>query len=110
MRKMSEDAATAFLRALRARFEAFCGTFRVEELVSRSWASATFSGARHRASFILSGPGALAAADEFVATLDEAEFDVRDHILADLSLVSRESDEEASRVRIRLEALTVEDC
>jgi len=109
MRRVSEDGATALLRALSARFAGFAGLFRVEELASRNWASVTFSGARHRVAFILEGEGAGTTADAFLEGMAEAEFDLRGHILADIAVVGQERDEAARRVRLDLEALTVED-
>jgi len=109
MRRMTEDAATALLRALCASFASFDGEFRVDELTSRGWASVTFSGARHRVSFSLDGAGAGAAADDFLEHLEEAEFDLGGHILADIALVGEERNLEADRVQLSLEALTVED-
>ena len=109
MRRVTEDAATALLRALAARFADFEGLFRVEELSSRGWASVTFSGSRHRILFSLSGRGAGAAADAFLKSMEFAEFDLRGHILADIALTAEERDADAERVGIRIEALTVED-
>ncbi|HEX8191922.1 MAG TPA: hypothetical protein VF552_03400 [Allosphingosinicella sp.] len=109
MRGLSGDAATALLRALGLRFVDFPGHFRVDELTSRSWASVTFTGARHRIAFSLEGEGAAAAADAFVAGLPEAEFDLRGHILADVALAGDERCAAGERVRLRIEALTVED-
>jgi hypothetical protein len=101
------DATTALLRAIRVTFV----TFRtvIEEVRSRSWASATFSGARHELTFRIEGAGAGAAADAFLAGLREAEFSLRGHILADIALVSDERREAEDTVTISLEALTVED-
>jgi hypothetical protein len=101
------DATTAILRAIRACF-ASIGGFAFEEIRSRAWASVTFSGARHELALRLEGEGAQAAAESFKRRLSAAEFDLRGHILADISLVSEESAPEC--VRLRLEALTVEDC
>ena len=109
MRKLREDSATSFLRALRARFADSTARYHLDELASRSWASVTFCGARHRVSFTLEGPGAAQAADDFVRTIAEAEFDLRDHLLADISLLGEERSGDGERVRINLEALTVED-
>jgi hypothetical protein len=109
MRRVIEDAATALLRALSASFAAFEGTFRIEQLTSRSWASVTFSGARHRVVLSLEGAGAGAAADAFLENMEEAEFDLGGHILADIALVGEERDLEANSARLSLEALTVED-
>lgn len=101
------DATTAFLRAVRGTFVAFNG-FVVEDIRSRSWASVTFSGARHELTFRLEGAGAETEAARFVAELPTAEFDLRGHILADISLVARDCRRDWAR--ITLEALTVEEC
>lgn len=108
------DSTTALLRAIGATFGTF-GFDRLafEEVVSRSWASATFAGARHKLCLRLDGEGAGAAADAFVAGLAAAEFELRGHILADIALVSDERLVGTSGeplVRLRIEALTVEDC
>ena len=99
------DATSALLRALRLNLN-FRG-FVLEEVASRSWASVTFSGARHELAFRLEGPEAGEAADRFLANLDVAEFELRGHILADIALMSE--DRRPGCVRIGLEALTVED-
>lgn len=109
MRRVIEDAATEFLRALCFHFVHFEGAFRVDELSSRSWASVTFSGARHRVAFSLEGVGAGAAADAFLNGMEEADFDLRGHILADIALLAEERDASGERVQLRVEALTVED-
>jgi hypothetical protein len=105
--KPLNDATTSFLRGIGGKFDKFALT--VEEIRSRSWASATFTGARHELSFRIEGEGAGAAADAFLATLTAAEFDLRSHILADIAFVSEERSDDGERVRISLEALTVED-
>jgi hypothetical protein len=101
------DATTALLRALCGKFDKFA----VEEVTSRDWASGTFAGTRHKLTFRSEGENSEAAAEAFLATLTEAEFDLRGHILADIALVSqmRTSGPDGPLVRISLEALTVED-
>jgi hypothetical protein len=103
------DATTGLLRALRQAFirDKFGKFIAVEEVHSREWASITFNGARHQITLRLEGEGAEAAADRFAAGLDAAEFRLRGHIVADLVLVGREP--AGDGVRLRLEALTVED-
>jgi hypothetical protein len=103
------DGATAFLRALGEHFGHFGGLFRVDELSSRNWASVTFSGARHTVAFSLEGEGAAEAADAFVAHMAEAEFDLRGHIVADVALAGQERSAAGDCIRLRIEALTVED-
>jgi hypothetical protein len=107
---MMEDglshSTTALLRAVRVNLEGFDG-FSLDEIRSRSWASATFAGARHQLAFRLEGEGAEAAADRFLGRLDATDFELRGHILADIALVSEER--RPGCAQIRLEALTVED-
>lgn len=96
------DSTSALLRAIRRKFPKVA-RFEVDEIVSRSWASGTFVGTRHALAFTVAGPGAAA----FLADLEAAEFDLRGHILADVTLVSHAIDGDADRIAI--EALTVED-
>jgi hypothetical protein len=103
---LNEDAATAFLRAVRHALGSFSG-FDLEEIVTRSWASGTFTGARHELAFQLVGEGAEMVADAFVAVLDRAEVAMRGHLLADIALLSQERRDGV--VKIRIEGLTIED-
>jgi hypothetical protein len=100
------DAATALLCALRVHFVHFAG-FVLEEMRSRRWASVTFHGGRHELAFRLEGEGAEEAAGRFLSGLGARRFDLRGHLLVDLSLVAEER--RPGCARIRLEALTVED-
>lgn len=104
MPPLTRDATSALLRALAA----FAGCdLRYEDIVSRSWASVTFAGVRYEITLVLTGDGADEAADRFCAELENAEFDLRGHILASAAVIAREPDPDG--VRIRIEALTVED-
>ena len=105
MQPLMNDATTALLRAIRLKFPD-C-RFALEEVRSRSWASVTFVGARHELAFRLEGDRAAESGGRFLANLESAEFDLRDHLLADIALVDRE--ELPGALRIRIEALTVED-
>lgn len=100
------DSTTALIQAIRVSFANLAG-FAVEEIRSRSWASVTFTGARHELAFRIAGVGAEMAAERFVSGLEAAEFQLRGHILADIALVEEERG--ADQARIRIEALTVED-
>lgn len=100
---MIRDATTELLRALAAS----PASFTIEEARSRNWASATFAGVRHELMLRLDGDGASAVADLLLDGIEEREFDLRGHYLADIALVARE-DVAGGAVRIRLEALTIE--
>lgn len=106
MRRVN-DATSAFLRSIALTFVSF--EVAVEEIRSRSWASATFAGARHELTFRIAGEGAAEAADEFISHLEAREFELHGHIMADIALVSEEREDGGNSVRISLEALTVED-
>jgi hypothetical protein len=99
-------ATTALLRAVRGKLAGFDG-FALEEIRSRGWASATFTGARHHLAIRLDGEGAGAAAERFLGRLEATDFELRGHILADISLISEER--RPGCAKIRLEALTVEE-
>lgn len=67
------------------------------------WASATFTGARHRITVaMLPCP----AAEAWLSTVRDAEFDVRGHLVADVDVVAVRR--LAPRVEADLEILTVE--
>lgn len=74
---------------------------------SRSWSSATFSGARHKAVLKISGGDAQQRAEQFAAKLPEAEFRVPGHIVADALVQARIW--ERGNATMELALLTVED-
>lgn len=100
------DATTALIHVIGVNFV----NFTAEKIRSRGWVSGTFTGVRHELTFRVEGEGAEAEADLFLDGLEEREFDLRGHVLADIALLSRASDPIGPSVRIRLEALTVEEC
>lgn len=100
------DAAGAFVQAVRLAFAPFAG-FVPEEIRSRRWASVTFQGARHELVFRLEGEGAEAAAGRFLGGLDARNFELRGHLVADVSFIAEER--RPGFARIRLDALTVEE-
>ena len=100
------DATSALIRAVRLHFSPAAG-FALEEVRSRGWASATFTGARHELAFRLEGETAEAEATRFLSGLEAAEFDLRGHVLADVALLSETRS--PGLATIRIEALTVEE-
>ena len=108
MRRPRPDAGDQLVRALRAGFAAFGTEACFAERTSRDWASITFSGSRHRLKLRLEGDKAGVAADAQLADLAEARLDLRGHMLVDLAVLLDERDEGGTRVRLVLEALTVE--
>ncbi|MCR5871650.1 MULTISPECIES: hypothetical protein [unclassified Sphingomonas] len=68
------------------------------------WASATFAGARHD---LLLSAVPSPALDDWIATLPEAEFTLRSHLVADLTVEARTR--VGDRVELRIGVLTVEE-
>jgi hypothetical protein len=105
---MIADAGRELERALRADLAGFAGSVGVD-IVSRPWASITFSGASHRLVLRLAGPGARAAAKGFLCALGDRDFALRGHVLADIAATDFMRDDGDDHVRLTLEALTVEE-
>lgn len=104
---MTADPGRALARTLASlNFLNFSGAVSAECVASRPWASVAFSGARHRLSLRFEGLGAAEAATAFLAGIEDHQFPVDDHVVADISCFSREVCED--RARLILEALTVE--
>ena len=100
------DAGAQLERAIRGAFAGFAGAVEVDEVASRPWVSLTFAGARHRLGVRIAGQTAGVAASAFLAGLEEREFALHGHILADIALVEEVRD--GGGARLTLEALTVE--
>ena len=103
---MPVAAAKALGRAVASLFADQGAGVLVEEVASRPWASATFSGDRHALSLRLTGRNAHGAADAVLPDLDEREFTLPGHVVVDIALRGAERD--GDDVRLVLEALTIE--
>ena len=87
-------AAEALLRALGAEII-------VEQVATRNWSSAGASGERHRLELRLPDK----AADRLLDGLSEREFQLADHVVADITAVADER--EGGEARLVIEALTI---
>ncbi|WP_423601859.1 hypothetical protein [Sphingomonas sp. MS122] len=99
------DAGTQLERVLVRTAEAEGIALTILAADWTSWASATFTGARHRITIATIGSPLL---DRWLAALPEAEFRLRGHLVADMVVAGERRARD--RVEIELEALTVEDC
>jgi hypothetical protein len=98
------DAATTLARALLASAEAAGCPLRIAASDWTRWASATFTGAWHM--LTLEGEW-CPSLDAWLTALPEAEFALRGHMVADLTVVSVRREEEVATVVV--EVLTVEE-
>ncbi|MDO6416355.1 hypothetical protein Q4F19_18360 [Sphingomonas sp. BIUV-7] len=76
----------------------------VRALPSRNWASATFSGARHRLEICLPSAAAVAAFEDGLA---DAQFALRGHLVADIVVAGRRA--AGAGTLLEIEALTIEE-
>ncbi|WP_375194791.1 hypothetical protein [Sphingobium sp.] len=79
----------------------------VERAVSRPWASALFQGRRHIIALSLTGPDAGARRTAFMQGIEEAEWNLAGHFVADISIDDSHPIEGGEWVE--LSALTIED-
>ncbi len=87
----------------------FAGVVTVTPLVSRPWASITFSGVRHRLRIAFQGPGATGAAADLLGRLDDLEVAIPGLLLADLALLTESRSDDGSDAWLDLEALTIDE-
>ena len=98
------DAGTALVRVLEADARQTGCPVRLISSDWTRWASATFTGARHKLSLEAVEGSAL---DDWLAGLPEADLPIRGHLVADIIVMSvQRADGTAT---IGLEALTVEE-
>ncbi|MCB4859547.1 hypothetical protein K7W03_08030 [Sphingobium sp. PNB] len=83
------------------------GTVMVERAVSRPWASALFQGRHHVVALTLAGPDAAERRAAFVQGIEEAEWSLSGHFVADISIDCRRPVPGGEWVE--LSALTIED-
>ncbi len=82
------DAGTLLIRALRGSAAAAGLAMHVESIACTPWASATFTGTRHRLTIAaVPVPGLR----DWIDGLPEAEFAMRGHIVADLLVAGVET-------------------
>jgi hypothetical protein len=106
---MSCTENKALSNAISVKFVKFGGVVRVNHLDRRSWASVTFSGARHHLRITLEGVGAAGAGADFLEELADMDLSVPGHIVADVVLLAEGRSDDGRYASLELEALTIED-
>ena len=100
-------AASGLLRGLLKRAGVDGNRILLTELRSIDWQSLTFVGERHQIRLRISGPDAEAVVARLTAGLEDAEFTVPGHIVADIVLSGRPRGDGNGSISVELEALTV---
>lgn len=104
---MGNDPAMALIRAL---IELSQSTAALQFHEGHDWASATFSGMRHRLALIFTGTEAISAGNILAEQLEAHEFTLKRHVVIDIHVAHRvERHEGEPTLLLEIEALTVED-
>jgi hypothetical protein len=109
MRSPMSPAASGLLRALVARGGCSRDRVLLTELSSEEWHSLTFVGERHHLHMRISGPDGATIASRIATGLEDAEFTIPGHIVADIGCGCAPQVEADGGVLLRIEALTVQE-
>jgi len=103
------EAASALLRALLARAGVSRDRILLSEVQSTDWQSLTFIGERHHVHLRIPGPGADAIVGRLTADLEDVEFAIPGHVVADIVLAGPMRRDDDGSISVELEALTIAD-
>ena len=109
MRMPLSEAASALLRALLARAGVSRDRILLSEFRSTDWQSLTFIGERHHVHLRIPGPGADAIVHRMTADLEDVEFAIPGHVVADIVLAGPMRRDGDGSISVELEALTIAD-
>ncbi|HUG45309.1 MAG TPA: hypothetical protein VMK31_02200 [Sphingomicrobium sp.] len=107
MRLALSPAAAGLLRSLLRR----CGVERdrilLTEFNSMDWQSLTFTGEQHRIRLRVPGPDSARIVAQLADGIEDAEFSIPGHIVADIALAGEPEAQKDGSLAITIEALTV---
>jgi hypothetical protein len=108
MRMAMSVAAAGLLRELLRRGGVDRDRILLTEFRSTDWQSLTFIGEQHRIRLRIPAPNAADLASRLVNGIEDSEFSLPGHLVADIALVGEPEHREDGSVSLTLEALTVE--
>ena len=100
-------AASGLLRALLARAGVERDRILLTKIHSTDWQSLTFVGERHAIGLRIGGLDAAAIATRVPQGIEDAEFTIPGHIVADVLITSPPRDDGDGSISVELEALTI---
>lgn len=100
-------AASGLLRALIERLGGEPDRILLSDVRSVDWQSLTFSGETHAINLRVCGPGAGAAVAHFAHGIEDAEFAIPGHLVADIVIAGAPVLAQDGSVALAIEALTV---
>jgi hypothetical protein len=109
MRMAMSVAAAGLLRELLRRAGVDRDRILLTEFRSTDWQSLTFIGEQHRIRLRIPAPEAAETAARLVNGLEDAEFPLPGHLVADIALAGEPERSNDGSISLTLEALTVEN-
>lgn len=109
MRLAMSPAAAGLLRSFLRRAGVERDRILLTEFRSTDWQSLTFIGEQHRIRLRIPSPGAREVTARLVNGIEEAEFTVPGHVVADMAVASEPEVQADGSIIIAIEALTVEE-
>ena len=109
MRLAMSPAAAGLLRALLARSGVERDRILLTEFRSTDWQSLTFIGEQHRIRLRVTPPEAASVAGKLVNGLEDCEFSIAGHVVADIALAGEPEHQQDGSITLNIEALTVEE-
>ncbi len=109
MRLAMSPAAAGLLRSLLRRGGVNRDRILLTEFRSTDWQSLTFIDEQHKIRLRIPSPGADEIAAELVNGLEESEFSIPGHVVADVALAGEVERQKDGSVALTIEALTVEE-
>ena len=108
MRIAMSVAAAGLLRELLRRAGLKRDRILLTEFRSTDWQSLTFIGEQHKIRLRIPAPDALAIAASLVNGLEDCEFSISGHLVADVALDGEPQDNADGSISLTIAALTVE--
>ena len=109
MRLAMSPAAAGLLRALLARSGVDRNRILLTEFRSTDWQSLTFIGEQHKIRLRVTAPEAAPIAARRVNGLEDCEFSIPGHVVADVALACDPEPQTDGSITLNIEALTVEE-
>lgn len=106
---LMSGAASGLLRAVLDRAGDRRDSILLSEIQSVDWQSLTFAGERHMISLRIPAPDAQIIAARLVDGIEDAEFSIPGHIVADIAVPAPPARAADGSVTVAIEALTVDD-
>ena len=101
------QAASGLLRRLIGRAGVARNRILLTEVQSADWRSLTFTGERHQLQLRVTGSDAGEIVDRMCANLEDAEWSIPGHIVADIAVVGTAGKHADRSISLIIEALTV---